>query len=105
MTSKPVTVRFAPSPTGSLHVGNIRAALFNYLYAKRNGGRFLLRMDDTDDERSTVEYAEGIKTDLTWLGLTHDRFARPSDRIAQFEKAARTEKRRCRKGVLRTGKT
>ena len=88
MSSKPVTVRFAPSPTGSLHVGNIRAALFNYLYAKRNGGRFLLRMDDTDDERSTVEYAEGIKTDLTWLGLTHDLFARQSDRIAEYEKAA-----------------
>ncbi|MFZ3032556.1 MAG: glutamate--tRNA ligase, partial [Parvibaculum sp.] len=88
MTSKPVTVRFAPSPTGSLHVGNIRAALFNYLYAKRNGGRFLLRMDDTDDERSTQEFALGIEIDLTWLGLTHDLFARQSDRIAEYEAAA-----------------
>jgi len=86
MTS--VTVRFAPSPTGSLHVGNIRAALFNYLYARRNGGRFLLRMDDTDGERSTQAYAEGIEADLAWLGLTHDLFARQSDRIAEYEAAA-----------------
>ena len=88
MTSKSVTVRFAPSPTGSLHVGNIRAALFNYLYAKRNGGRFMLRLDDTDDERSTQEYALGIEIDLTWLGLTHDLFARQSDRIAEYDAAA-----------------
>lgn len=88
MTNKQITVRFAPSPTGSLHVGNIRAALFNYLYAKRNGGRFLLRMDDTDDERSTQEYALGIEVDLTWLGLMHDLFARQSERIAEYDAAA-----------------
>lgn len=83
-----VTVRFAPSPTGHLHVGNIRAALFNYLFARREGGRFLLRLDDTDQDRSTEEYARGIETDLAWLGLHHDLFAKQSDRIAEYEAAA-----------------
>jgi glutamyl-tRNA synthetase len=83
-----VTVRFAPSPTGRLHVGNARAALFNFLFARRNGGRFMLRMDDTDDERSTPEFAAAIEEDLAWLGLTHDIFARQSDRLAAYEAAA-----------------
>lgn len=83
-----VTVRFAPSPTGKLHVGNVRAALFNYLFARREGGHFLLRLDDTDSERSTAEYARGIETDLAWLGLHHDLFARQSERIAEYEAAA-----------------
>ncbi|MCE9650400.1 MAG: glutamate--tRNA ligase [Parvibaculum sp.] len=83
-----VVVRFAPSPTGNLHVGNVRAALFNYLFAKREGGRFLLRLDDTDQDRSTEEYAKGIETDLAWLGLNHDIFAKQSDRIAEYEAAA-----------------
>ncbi len=87
MTTNIIT-RFAPSPTGRLHVGNVRAALFSYLYAKRNGGRFMLRMDDTDTERSTEAYAKGIETDLTWLGLTHDIFARQSERFAAYETAA-----------------
>ena len=77
-----VVVRFAPSPTGRLHVGNARAALFNFLFARKNGGRFMLRMDDTDDERSTPEFAAAIEEDLRWLGLTHDIFARQSDRLA-----------------------
>lgn len=81
-------VRFAPSPTGSLHVGNARAALFNWLFAKHAGGQFLLRMDDTDDERSTAAFAAGIEEDLAWLGLRHDLFARQSDRIAEYVKAA-----------------
>ncbi|MDO8289589.1 MAG: glutamate--tRNA ligase [Parvibaculum sp.] len=83
-----VIVRFAPSPTGNLHVGNVRAALFNYLFAKKAGGKFMLRLDDTDNERSTEAYAQGIETDLAWLGLTHDIFARQSDRIADYEAAA-----------------
>lgn len=83
-----VTVRFAPSPTGRLHVGNARAALFNFLFARRNGGRFMLRMDDTDDERSTPEFAAAIEEDLAWLGLTHDIFARQSERLAAYETAA-----------------
>ena len=61
-------VRFAPSPTGKLHVGNIRAALTNYLFARKTGGKFLLRLDDTDTERSTEENAQGIHADLAWLG-------------------------------------
>mgnify|MGYP003626828027 FL=1 len=81
-------VRFAPSPTGRLHVGNARAALFNFLFAKKSGGRFMLRMDDTDDERSTPEFAAAIETDLTWLGLAHDIFARQSDRLDAYKAAA-----------------
>ena len=62
-------LRFAPSPTGRLHVGNIRPALINWLYAQSTGGQFMLRLDDTDAARSTEEYADGIREDLTWLGL------------------------------------
>ena len=82
------TVRFAPSPTGKLHVGNIRAALTNYLFARKTGGKFLLRLDDTDTERSTEENAQGIERDLAWLGLKHDLFAKQSDRTAPYEAAA-----------------
>ncbi|MEM9750491.1 MAG: glutamate--tRNA ligase [Pseudomonadota bacterium] len=89
-----VTVRFAPSPTGKLHVGNIRAALMNWLFAKREGGVFLLRMDDTDQDRSEAAYEEAIKTDLAWLGLTHDRFERQSARFADYDAAADDLKKR-----------
>jgi len=88
MPSNPVTVRFAPSPTGRLHVGNARTALFNFLFAKHAGGRFMLRLDDTDAARSTEEFAKGIEEDLDWLGLTRDISARQSDRIANYEAAA-----------------
>lgn len=81
-------VRFAPSPTGKLHVGNIRAALTNYLFARKTGGQFLLRLDDTDTERSTEAFAKGIETDLAWLGLRHDLFAKQSERAPQHEAAA-----------------
>lgn len=87
-TDKKPIVRFAPSPTGMLHLGNARAALFNWLFAKHAGGKFMLRMDDTDDERSTSAYAEGIENDLAWLGLRHDLFDRQSNRIAIYETAA-----------------
>lgn len=80
-------VRFAPSPTGPLHVGNARAALVNWLFARSTGGHFLLRLDDTDTERSTPEFAAAIETDLRWLGLDWDSFARQSDRIASYEAA------------------
>lgn len=83
-----VTVRFAPSPTGQIHVGNIRAALTNWLFARKTGGKFLLRLDDTDTERSTEEFARGIEVDLAWLGLTHDLFAKQSLRTAIYEAAA-----------------
>ncbi|HKR17791.1 glutamate--tRNA ligase [Rhizorhapis sp.] len=80
-----VITRFAPSPTGHLHVGNIRAALHNWMWARKNGGRFLLRLDDTDVERSREEYAEGIRADLAWLGLTPDGEERQSARFALYE--------------------
>jgi glutamyl/glutaminyl-tRNA synthetase len=67
-----VRVRIAPSPTGNLHVGTARAALFNWLYARANDGVFIVRSDDTDTERSTTEYEEGILESLRWLGLNWD---------------------------------
>jgi len=79
-----VNVRIAPSPTGLLHIGNIRAALFNYLFAKKQGGTFMLRLDDTDSTRSTEAFAEAIKRDLSWLGLTWNTFGRQSDRLARY---------------------
>lgn len=78
-------VRFAPSPTGRLHVGNVRAALFNWLFARKTGGTFLLRSDDTDQERSTKAYEDGIQDDLRWLGLGWDEFARQSERFAEYD--------------------
>jgi len=80
--------RFAPSPTGYIHVGNLRTALMNYLIARKSGGQFILRLDDTDQERSKQEYADGIKEDLAWLGLHWDRVERQSDRIGRYREAA-----------------
>ena len=82
------TTRFAPSPTGYIHVGNLRTALFNYLIARKNGGEFILRLDDTDPVRSTDEYADAIKEDLAWLGLHWDRVEKQSDRIDQYNDSA-----------------
>ena len=81
-------VRFAPSPTGYLHIGNARPALLNALFARRTGGRFLLRLDDTDAERSTEVFAAAIEEDLAWLGIVPDLFARQSARTAQHDAAA-----------------
>ena len=80
-----ITTRFAPSPTGHLHVGNVRTALHNWLWAKRHGGRFLLRIDDTDLERSKEEYVTGIRADLAWLGIVPDGEERQSARFALYE--------------------
>lgn len=82
-------VRFAPSPTGYLHIGNARPALFNWLFAKRHGGRFLLRYDDTDVARSKQEFAEAIAEDLAWLGIVPDETYRQSARIATYDAAMR----------------
>ena len=79
--------RFAPSPTGLLHVGNIRTALHNWLLARKHGGRFLLRIDDTDAARSLEEFVAAIRSDLAWLGLEPDGEARQSDRLALYEAA------------------
>ena len=82
-----VIVRFAPSPTGLLHVGNVRTALMNWLFARANEGQFMLRLDDTDVERSTEAFATGIMQDLDWLGLQYDLKARQSDRFDRYEEA------------------
>ena len=81
------TTRFAPSPTGYLHIGNLRAALFNHAIARKAGGKFILRIDDTDPERSKEDYVEGIREDLTWLGLTWDEEERQSARLDRYESA------------------
>jgi len=82
-----VVTRFAPSPTGHLHVGNARTALFNWLFARRAGGRFVLRFDDTDTERSEEAFVATIKTDLRWLGLNWDERLRQSERLSQYRDA------------------
>ena len=82
------TTRFAPSPTGHIHVGNLRTALFNYLIARKAGGTFILRLDDTDQERSKQEYVDGIKRDLEWLGLEWDRVERQSLRLDRYAETA-----------------
>ncbi len=82
-------VRFAPSPTGRIHIGNIRTATLNWLYARKHGGTFLLRLDDTDLARSTEAYAQAIRDDLQWLGLTWDSEERQSMRTWRYEAAAK----------------
>lgn len=79
--------RFAPSPTGFLHVGNARLALINWLAAKHMGGRYVLRLDDTDAERSTDAFADAIQEDLSWLGLDWDSVEKQSDRLAAYDAA------------------
>jgi len=81
-----VVTRFAPSPTGRLHVGNIRTALHNFLFARTNRGKFLLRIDDTDRERSTAEFDQAIRDDLNWLGLRPDSIVSQSERFALYER-------------------
>ena len=90
-------VRFAPSPTGKLHVGNVRTAIFNYLFARKAGGTFLLRIDDTDTERSTQAYEDGIREDLTWLGIVWDETFKQSERFDAYAAAAEVLKQ---KGLL-----
>ncbi len=80
-----VKVRFAPSPTGYLHVGNVRTALVNWLFARHTGGQFLLRLDDTDRERSSDAFAEAIEEDMAWLGLDWDEKLRQSDRLKSYQ--------------------
>ena len=82
-----IKVRFAPSPTGNLHVGNLRTALVNFLFARKAGGQFMLRMDDTDTERSTAAFEEGIRADLTWMGMAWDVEDRQSERLDRYDAA------------------
>lgn len=81
-------VRFAPSPTGRLHIGNIRPAVMNWLFARARGGEYILRFDDTDLERSKEEYVHGVREDLRWLGLIWDTEHRQSERFALYDAAA-----------------
>ena len=83
---KKIITRFAPSPTGLLHVGNIRTALFNYLFSLKGAGEFILRIDDTDTERSKIEYADQILRDLDWLGIKLDKIYKQSERIEIYNK-------------------
>lgn len=83
-----IVTRFAPSPTGYLHIGNLRTALFNYLIARKSGGEFILRLDDTDAERSKQDYIDAIKQDLDWLGLHWDRIEQQSKRLDRYAEAA-----------------
>ena len=85
-----IVTRFAPSPTGYLHIGNLRTALFNYLIARKSGGEFILRLDDTDQERSKQEYIDGIQQDLDWLGIGWDRIEQQSTRLDRYKEAADT---------------
>jgi glutamyl-tRNA synthetase len=82
-----VIVRWAPSPTGNIHLGNARPALLNWFFARRHGGKYVLRMDDTDLARSTREFADGIEIDLAWLGITPDLLVRQSERTALYDAA------------------
>ncbi|MDD2877078.1 MAG: glutamate--tRNA ligase [Acidiphilium sp.] len=88
-----ITVRFAPSPTGYLHAGNARQAIVNFLFARANAGRLILRIDDTDTERSRPEYEAAIEQDLAWLGITWDEKIKQSDRLARYTEAAETLKK------------
>ena len=81
-----VVTRFAPSPTGRLHVGNIRTALHNFLFARKHGGRFILRIDDTDRERSREEFVDALRDDLSWMGLIPDSEVRQSERFDLYER-------------------
>ncbi len=82
-----IKVRFAPSPTGKLHVGNLRTALVNYLFARKMGGQFMLRIDDTDTERSTAAFETDIRADLQWMSMGWDCEDRQSSRLARYDEA------------------
>ena len=82
-----IKVRFAPSPTGRLHVGNLRTALINYLFARKMGGQFMLRIDDTDTERSTAAFETDIRADLEWMSMGWDCEDRQSSRLKRYDEA------------------
>ncbi len=86
-----IRVRFAPSPTGFLHLGNIRTALFNYLYAKRHGGTFILRVEDTDQERSKQEYRDALVEDMAWMGIRWDEGPKVGGQYGPYEQSGRLE--------------
>src|ERR1700744_1391034 len=83
-----ITVRFAPSPTGLLHVGNVRTGLVNYLFARHHSGQFILRIDDTDRERPRADYADPIRQDPKWLGVEWDATFHQCERLERYAEAA-----------------
>jgi glutamyl/glutaminyl-tRNA synthetase len=89
-----IRVRFAPSPTGYLHVGGARTALFNWLFARRNGGIFVLRIEDTDVERSSAEMVEGILDGMRWLGLDWDEGPHIGGEYGPYFQSARLDRHR-----------
>src|SRR3989338_7816087 len=90
MMARHIRVRFAPSPTGPLHIGGVRTALFNYLFARKNHGTFLIRIEDTDRERSRKEYEEQILDSLRWLGFEWDEnVLRQSERLDRYQSSVR----------------
>jgi glutamyl-tRNA synthetase len=91
-SDNPVRVRFAPSPTGNLHIGGVRTALFNYIFALKYKGKFILRVDDTDRARSKKEYEDAIVEDLRWFEISWDEFYRQSERASIYEKYLNTLK-------------
>ncbi|HEY4715199.1 MAG TPA: glutamate--tRNA ligase family protein, partial [Candidatus Paceibacterota bacterium] len=88
-TAKHVVTRFAPSPTGYFHIGGYRTAIFAYLYAKHNEGKFILRIEDTDKERNKKEYEDNILESLKWIGLEYDKFYRQSENIESHKNIIR----------------
>ena len=84
--SQKVVTRMPPSPTGLFHIGSARTALFNYLYAKQNGGKFILRIEDTDKERSKKEFEDNIIESLKWLKMPYEEFYRQSERTEIYKK-------------------
>src|SRR6202790_4660170 len=87
----PVVTRFAPSPTGSLHLGNARTALFSYLWARKSGGKFILRIEDTDSERSEARFRDQLMDDMRWLGLDWDEGPDVGGPSAPYSQAERGE--------------
>ena len=95
-----IKVRFAPSPTGHMHIGNTRTALFNWLWANKMGGKFMLRIDDTDFLRSKKEYEDSLRESLKWLGLTWTEEARQSARFDRYNEVVAKLKARQNLPVL-----
>ena len=91
MDNKNIRVRFAPSPTGALHIGNTRTALFNWLFIKNYGGKFILRIEDTDKERSKPEFEKDIIDGLKWLGLDYDEGPDISGNYGPYRQSERTD--------------
>ena len=80
-----IITRFAPSPTGLLHIGNLRTAIFNFLATRKEGGKFILRLDDTDSSRSKKEFVDQVKEDLNWLGICWDQEFSQSDHVKRYD--------------------